>query len=136
MKTNLEQIVDTYDNFRGLLNVSLPTKVAYWVNRIFNKVVPLVEEFKEKQNELIREYGEAVMDENKKISKYEVKEGEKKDKYLAKINELVEKEIELPFEKIPIRALEKMPIAPKFLIDYVFAEDSDHPAFKKGVKED
>lgn len=136
MKTNLEQIVDTYDNFRGLLNVSLPTKVAYWVNRIFNKVVPLVEEFKEKQNELIREYGEAVMDENKKISKYEVKEGEKKDKYLAKINELVEKEIELPFEKIPIRALEKMPIAPKFLIDYVFAEDSYHPAFKKGVKED
>ena len=142
IKTSLEQIVDTHDNFRALLNVSLPTKVAYWVNRIYNKVLPLVEQFKEDQNKLIKKYGEGIMGEDKKITKYEVKEGENKEKYLKEIDDLVKKEVEIcfddgtPFYTIPLRALEKLPIAPKMLIDYVFSEDSEHPAFKKGLKED
>lgn len=136
IKTSLEQIVDSHDNFRALLNVSLPTKVAYWVNRIYNKVVPLVDGFKDEQNKLIRKYGEGIMGEDKKITKYEVKDGEQKEKYLKAIDDLVKKEIEIPFETIPLRALEKLPIAPRMLIDYVFTEESDNPAFKKGLKED
>lgn len=134
MKVKLESIVDSYNNFNGLLNLKLPTKVAYWVNRFYNRVTPLVETFKDEQNKLIRKFGEAIMDENKKISKYEVKEGENKEKYLKAIDELVQKEVELDFDTIPISALEKMPIEAKFLIDYVFTEKSNHPAFKKGAE--
>lgn len=140
MKVKLETIVDSYNNFNGLLNLKLPTKVAYWVNRFYNKVTPLVDDFKDQQNKLIREYGEGIMDENKKITKYEVKDGPKKEKYLKSIDELVQKEVEIcfddgtPFQSIPIRALEKMPIEAKYLIDYVFTEESDHGAFKKEEK--
>lgn len=136
IKTTLEEIVDTHDNFRSLLNMTLPTKVAYWVNKLFNHVTPKIEKFKEKQNELIKKYGEALLDENKKITKYEVKDGENKEKYLKEIDDLVKVEIEIPFYPIPLRALEKLPIAPRMLVDYVFAQDSDHPTFKKGSTEE
>ena len=124
IKVKLEEVVDSYDNFRGLLNAKLPTKVSYWVNRFYNKVTSYVEDFKDEQNKLIRKFGEAILDENKKISKYEVKDGENKEKYLEAVKELASKEIEIDFEPISIDALNDTPIEPRFLISYVFSEGS------------
>lgn len=122
MKTNLEQLVDSYENFNGLLNLKLPTKVAYWVNRIYNKVTPIVDDFKEQQNKLIIKYGEMKINPQAGRNTYEVKEGEQKEKYLAAVKELVKKEIELPFDTIKLEALNGMQIEPKFLIEYIFVE--------------
>lgn len=121
MKTNLEQIIESYENFGGLINLKLPTKVAYWVNRIYNKVTPIVDDFREEQTKLIKKFGEMKINPKTEKNTYEVLP-EKKEEYLAEVKKLVAKEIELPFETISLEKLEGIQIEPKFLIEYIFTE--------------
>ena len=118
----LKTIINEQVNLTKLLELKLPVKVAYKLNKLANKFESEVKFFNDKRNELINELGEKKLDaEGKETEQIEVKQGELKQFY-KKLNEIVEVETEVNFEPISISELGDIVIEPKLLSETFFKE--------------
>ena|SRR3990167_284432 len=117
MKTKLGVIVSDLENLKELQAIKMPVKISYRLKRLVYKLQPILKSYDEKRNELVKEFGEE--DEEKKI--WNVKK-ESLPEFYAKLQELLDTDEEIDFEKIKIGELGGIEIAPKLLIDFIFEE--------------
>jgi hypothetical protein len=118
MKLKLEEIVNSTDQLKALLDVKLPVKVSYSIKRLVDKINPILTTFEAKRNDLIKEYG----DENEDGS-MQVKDSEKINTYFEKLKELllVEEEIDW-LGPISLTELGDIALEPKNIVSWIFAE--------------
>lgn len=116
MQIKLSEIVNSTEQLKNLLEVKLPVKISYRINRLVNKLNPILQTYNEKRNDLIKEFGEEQ--EDKSIS---VKDPEKLKLFAEKLQELLQVEEKLDFDKINIEDLGEVVIAPKDIPEFIFA---------------
>jgi len=118
----LSTIINEQANLAKLLELKLPVKVAYRLNKLNNKFNSEVKFFNDKRNELINELGEKKLDaEGKETEQIEVKK-ENLAEFYKKLNEIVEVETEVNYEPISISELGDIVIEPKLLSETFFKE--------------
>ena len=115
MKIKLSEIVNSTNRIKELLEIKMPIKVSYRINRIVDKLQPILATYDKKRNELVTEYGEKQ--ENDTI---QVTDPEKMKVFIEKITEILEVEEEVDFEKIPVDSLGDVMIEPSKLINFIF----------------
>jgi len=115
-------IINEQENLEKLMELKLPVKVAYKLNKLAHKFVSELKFYNDKKNELITELGEKKLDaEGNETEQMEVKQGELKQFY-KKLEEIVEVETEVNFEPISISELGDIVIEPKLLSETFFKE--------------
>jgi len=115
-------ILNEQANLTKLLELKLPVKVAYRLNKLSNKFDTEIKFYNDKRNELVKELGEKKLDaEGKETEQIEVKK-ENLVEYYKQINEMVEIETEVNYEPISISELGDMVIEPKLLSETFFKE--------------
>jgi hypothetical protein len=100
----------------------LPVKVSYRIKRLIDKLNPITKVYDEKRVELIKEYGDKVVDEKTGEENTQVKDPEKIKQFMEKVNELQSVEEEVEFDKIDIEELGDVKIAPKDLVAFLFKD--------------
>ena len=111
-------------------NRDLPVKITYWLARLEEKVMKLYSEYEKEKVKCIEDFcargedGKRLI--NEKTGQYEWASDEKKDAANAKITELLNLEVEFPFNKINIdlNKLEKVVSADDILVLTPFVEFS------------
>jgi len=117
MIISLKQIVEDLENLNALKEVKMPTKVAYWINRIYDKANSAFEEFKNDRFEVIKSYGKMKDD---KIN-FEVP-AEKMDEFSKKVDTMLLKEVDLNANEIPLSSIENLSIEPRLMIHWIFTD--------------
>ncbi len=115
MKLKLKQIVDSKKQIQDLLEIKLPVKISYRINKLVNKLDPELVIYENKRNELIKELGEKV----EGTETVQVKT-ENIPKFIEEMNILNDIDVEVDFEKIKVEDLGDIQIAPKDLVDWLF----------------
>src|ERR1035437_8045794 len=98
MKIKIVEVVNSVESLNSLVEVKMPVKPAYWLSRIIKKVVPEVDIFNEKKNDIIKEC-EGKLSEDGKMFTFE---GENSKKFAEKMKELGDIEIDIDVNKIKI----------------------------------
>jgi len=117
MKIKLSQIVNSVESLNKIVEIKLPVKVAYKVNRLINKINPELKTYNESRETLVKEYGDEQED-----GSWKVVDPVKLNEFAIKLTELLEVEIEVEFEKIKIEDLGEALIEPKNMVDFLFEE--------------
>ena len=115
-------IINEQANLAKLMELKLPVKVAYRLNKLANKFDTEIKFYNDKRNELVKELGEKKLDEEgNETDQIEVKK-ENLAEFYKKINEMVEIETEVNYEPISISELGDIVIEPKLLSETFFKE--------------
>lgn len=120
MRAKLKDIVNGQEAIERITKIQLPIKASYGISRIKAKVDSEVSLFKEKNFELIRQYGELV---DEKTQKYQVTT-ENMEKYQDDINKMAELEIDIEVNKIDVADLGDIKIEPELLLPWIFMDFS------------
>lgn len=115
MKIKLSQIVGNIENIKALQEIALPVKVSYKIKRLVDKLNPILKSYDEKRNDLIKEFGDEQEDGN-----FAVKDPEKLKEFAEKLQELLDMEEEIDFEKINIDSLGDIKLEAKIIVDFIF----------------
>jgi hypothetical protein len=102
-------------NLAALQEANLPVKVSYRIKRLIDKCESILKAYNEKRNELVKEFG--TKDE---AGNFSVKDPEKLAEFFVKLNELLEVEESIEFDKIKVDDLGEITIAPKLLVNFIF----------------
>lgn len=115
MKTKLEAIVNSVDSIRALQEIKLPVKISYRIKRLADKINPILKNYHEQRNELVKKFGE----EDEKSQIWNVKK-ENQPVFYEELQKLLDVEETIDFEKIKIDELSGIEIEAKLLLDFIF----------------
>src|SRR5690242_13513656 len=121
MKVKLAEIIDGVPSLNILAETKFPTKVAYRIKRLTDKLNPMLKTYEEKRVELVKEYGTEVESEKGEKST-QVTDSEKIPVFLEKLNELRAVEEDVDFEPISVKELGAVEVAPKDLLSWIFTD--------------
>lgn len=107
----------------NLMDVKMPIKYSYSLNKLSKQVALEVELFNTKKREMIIELGEKP---DSTVDSYNVKP-ENMSEFIKRFNELCEIEVELDFTPLKLEELTNTTIEPKYMVSWLF-EDTKHPA--------
>lgn len=122
MKITIKEILENVESLKLLMEKDLPVKVSYRIKRLIDKLNPITKVYDEKRVELIKEYGDKVVDEKTGEENTQVKDPEKIKQFMEKVNDLQSLEEEVEFDKIGIEELGDVKIAPKDLVAFLFKD--------------
>ena len=116
MKIKLADIVGEVENVKALLDLKFPIKVSYRLNRLVSKLQPELNLYDTKRNELVKEFGDAPQEDGT----IKVTDPEKLAEFTKKLQELLDVECEIDFEKIKIDDIPNVEVSPKLLVNFIF----------------
>lgn len=115
MKIKLSDIVNGVVSINALQEIKLPVKISYRLKRLVDRLTPILKNYDEQRNELIKKLGEK--DEEKDT--WNVKK-ENLTEFYAELQKVLEIEEDIEWEKIKIDELGDVKIEPKLLLDFIF----------------
>lgn len=118
MKLKLIEIVDSEVALAKLSQIKLPTKIAYRIVRILNKVRSCATIFNDEKFVLVKKYGICT---NKETQNYQVK-GDNNEIFSEELNKIKDRQTDFPIDKIKIESLELSNIEPSLLVEWLFEE--------------
>jgi hypothetical protein len=110
------EIINNTENINQLLQMELPVKVSYRINRIVNKLSPEIKIFNYSVSKLLQKYGK---EDTERKGNYTIKK-ENVEAFNKEFEEIGNTEIKLDFEKIKVEDLGDVTIKPKLLVDWMF----------------
>lgn len=111
----LQTIVNEVDSINALQEIKLPVKVSYRIKRLVDKITPILKNYNEQRNELVKKFGE----EDEKTQTWNVKK-ENLTEFYEELQKLLDVEETLEFEKIKIDELAGIQIEAKLLLSWIF----------------
>jgi len=111
----LADIVGNVENIKGLQEINFPVKVSYRLMRLANKLDPILKSFDSSRNAIIKELGTLGEDGNTTVQPENILE------FQTKLGDLLETTEEIDFEPISIEDLGDVEVAPKLLVNWIFA---------------
>ena len=118
MKIKLDEIVNSAELINELQKVNLPVKVSYRIKRFIDKISPDLKEFNKKRVEILNKYCKLSAD--GKSYDVSVLSDEKKIELNSKLKDIIDKELDIDFDKIKIEDLGDSKIEPRLLIPFIF----------------
>lgn len=126
MKVKLRTLVDSMESINTIARLNWSIKPSFRLSRVKRKMAPLVEDFFEARNKLITSHGEKVTDEKTGEETYRIKDEEVVKKVGKEVDELLDEEVEIDVDPVPISLLENddVSIAPDHLmmLDWLLTE--------------
>lgn len=119
MTIKLSEVIGNIDSIKALQEVKFPVKVSYRIKRLVDKLEPIVKAYNEKRHAIISELGQPDGKGNIAIPKEDT---EKLAEYAKRLQELLDVEETIDFEKVNIESLpETVTVEPKLLlINWIF----------------
>ena len=115
MKIKLLDILSNAEPIKELQETKLPVKVSYRIMRLVNKIQPELDTYDVKRKQLIKEFGDINKD-----GLLQVTDPKKLEKFTIQIQELLNIEIDIDFQKIKVEELGDLTISPKLLVSFIF----------------
>lgn len=109
----LIEIINSFQNIEELTKVKFPIKASFQLTRLYKKLLPEVQSFHIKKNELFKELGE----QNGEM--WNIKP-ENQESFIKQIKELGDVEIEFDFTPLRISELGDVQIEAEKLVDWIF----------------
>ena len=116
MKITLKEAIESDSQLKNILEVKLPIKIAYKLNKLAKKLQAETAGYNELRVKLVKELGEKT---DEKTDIWQVKT-ENLQEFSDKINELFKTEVEIDFEPLNIEVLGDISIEPKNLPSWLF----------------
>jgi hypothetical protein len=120
----LVQLVNSFEAFIKLSKQDLPVKVSFKYKGLVRKVMALVEDFEKVRNDLFNKYQATY---NQKNNTFEFKDAESKSAWQKEVSSLLETEIDLKFEPIPLSLIAenniKLSSLDLTLLDWLIIDD-------------
>lgn len=120
----IQEILNLQPVLQGLLDVKLPIKVAYRLNKLTNKLASEMKFYEEKRLELIKELGEKVKDKDGKETEQIQVLKENEPEFYEELKKVLELEIEIDYEPISLTELGDIQIESKFISPLLFKEQN------------
>lgn len=107
MKLTAGEIFEAYSVLAKIINENraLPMTGGYRLARLHMALMPEATIISEKRSEIIKELGDEVKGDGGVVLRWEVPEGEKKEEYLKRWEELASVEVEVNCQPIPLSCL-------------------------------
>ena len=119
-------LVNSFESFIKLSKQDLPVKVSFKYKGLVRKVMAVVEDFEKVRNELFIKH-QAIY--NQKNNTFEFKDAESKNAWQKEVNFLLDTEIDLKFEPIPVSLIAenniKLSSLDLTLLDWLIIEDDN-----------
>ena len=116
MQIKLKEIVNSEKAIKELIKIKFPIKTSYRIKRLFDKIQPDLDTFREKNLELFKKYG--THDSEKDIYLLDIPENI--PTFNKEFSELVDLDVNLDFEKIKIDELSETEVEPQYLVSWIF----------------
>jgi len=100
MKVTLEQIKNSHEAVKKLLNTELPVRAAFRLSNLAKATVDLIERIEETRMELVKKYGKEDAKGNFNV------EAEKVEEFYKEFNEFLQEEVTLTLEPLNIDLIE------------------------------
>lgn len=119
MTIKISEAVLAHKALTDLKSTSMEGQLSYKIKKLKDVLAPIVKNFEETKNELIKEtYGELVDETSYRVS------AENMPKFLEEINALLDASEELTFVKLKASSFDKIEVAPEFFdLMEAFIED-------------
>lgn len=116
IKVKLSDLVSSVEQLKAIQEVKIPIKISYRIKRLIDKVESILKVYNDSRNELVKEFGD-IDEKTKNIS---VTDPEKLKEFAIKLQELLNEEDEIDFDKIKIEDLGNITIEAKNLPTFIF----------------
>jgi len=120
----LIQLVNSFESFIKLSKQDLPVKISFKYKGLVREVMTIVEDFEKVRNDLFNKYQATY---NQKNNTFEFKDAESKNAWQKEVSSLLETEIDLKFEPIPLSLIAenniKLSSLDLTLLDWLIIDD-------------